>query len=117
MIMPREGHHVRLTIIPTAFSDPSRDITHDPEAFHETYSGSLTDNLGPLASNLDELSEKANIFKYQMRSSARVALPGSWAEPQSHSLNVLRSPWYSAIALLQDSFHHTSGNFFRRRLG
>jgi hypothetical protein len=45
VIMPREGHHVRLTIIPTAFSDPSRDITHDPEAFHETYSGSLTDNL------------------------------------------------------------------------
>jgi L-asparaginase / beta-aspartyl-peptidase len=117
MIKPAEKYDVCIALVPTVFSDPSLEMIPSPETFQETYPGYLTDDLGPLTSKFQDMSANAAILRKSLRESNRVSPPGSWRIPETHSLDVLRSPWYSAIAFVQDSFYHASVNFFGQQLG
>ncbi|MGP3683424.1 amino acid--tRNA ligase-related protein [Streptomyces sp. IBSNAI002] len=49
--------------------------------------------------------------------SDRLCPPGSWQEPDSHFLEVLRSPWYRDVSFLIDLFHTATVEFWKQTGG
>lgn len=111
--------HVKLVPVHAHSVANGRPFTPVPGsiAFQKKYEGFLTTQLGPLTGDLGELAEKADDIRQLLKNPDRLTPPVSWSRPESHSLEAVRSAWYTAMLTIQSTFYHTSIDFFHRKLG
>ncbi|KAL9001596.1 MAG: hypothetical protein Q9188_005442 [Gyalolechia gomerana] len=111
--------HVKLVPVHAHSVANGRPFTPVPGsiAFQKKYEGFLTTQFGPLAGDLGELAEKADDIRQLLKNPDRLTPPVAWSRPESHSLEAVRSDWYTAMLTIQSTFYHTSIDFFHRKLG
>ena len=88
-----------------------------PAPFQEKYDGYLTTQLGPLASDLDAMSKDANKLRTMLAKQTQTVAPKTWQQADTHSLQALQSPWYSAVFTLQDTLFQVTNDIFHKQLG
>lgn len=87
-----------------------------PIPFQKTYEGCLTTQSGPLASNLDLITESAKRLHELHLLRKQIGAPEIWQQPTTHSLQALQSPWDRAVFTLQDTMFQTTIDFFLNHL-
>lgn len=87
-------------------------------SFHDCYKGYLTSQFGTLTSDFSSLPGEADKIRRCLRTkTAIVGPPNTWRNPDTHWVEVRKSPWYMAFLWLENNLRRFTMRFFFQQTG